>query len=41
MDKGRNPKVIRTWLSGKIGKRTPAKAIRGTVERKPEQHNKT
>lgn len=41
MDKDRHPKVIRTWLTTKIGKRAPAKAVRGTAERKPEPHNKT
>jgi hypothetical protein len=40
MDKGRHPKVVRTWLSGKIRK---AASIlkRAPVQHKPEPHNKT
>ena len=36
MDKGRHPKVVRTWLSGKT--RKPAAPKR---DPKPEPHNKT
>jgi len=37
MDKGRHPKVVRTWLAGKIRKPVAAKS----QPRKPEPHNKT
>lgn len=41
MDKGRHPKVIRTWMAGKSRKPLlPAKAAPAQPH-KPEQHNKT
>jgi hypothetical protein len=37
VDKGRHPKVVRTWLAGKIRKPAAPK----TATHKPEAHNKT
>lgn len=37
MDKGKHPKVVRTWLAGKI--RRPD--ARRTITPRPEPHNKT
>jgi len=40
MDKGRHPKVVRTWMADKIRKATSR--LRATiVPHKPEKHNKT
>ena len=41
MDKGRHPKVVRTWMTGKI--RTPPRIPKTTalVMHKPQAHNKT
>ncbi|MGC9946143.1 MAG: hypothetical protein ABSF64_07210 [Bryobacteraceae bacterium] len=41
MDKGRHPKVVRTWMAGKTRKPPlQAKAARVSPH-KPEAHNKT
>ena len=37
MDKGKHPKVVRTWLAGKI--RKPPEP--NPTQHKPEPHNKT
>ena len=41
MDKGRHPKVIRTWMADKIRKATSTEKRIETVPHKPEPHNKT
>jgi len=41
MDKGRHPKVIRTWLAGKIRKHASKARNRTTIPRKRQLHNKT
>jgi hypothetical protein len=38
MDKGRHPKVVRTWMTGKTRKPPP---IPKAAPHKPETHNKT
>ena len=40
MDKGRHPKVVRTWMADKIRKAT-WKLRPAAVPHKPEPHNKT
>jgi len=40
MDKGRHPKVVRTWTTDKIRKAT-AKLKSAAVSYKPKSHNKT
>jgi len=39
MDKGRHPKVVRTWTIGRI--RKPAAKNCAPAPHKPEPHNKT
>jgi hypothetical protein len=41
MDKGRQPKVIRTWMTDKIRKAMSAQRRAPAVPRKPEPHNNT
>ena len=41
MDKGRHPKVVRTWTAGKIRKPGPASPKTPVLPHKPEPHNKT
>jgi hypothetical protein len=41
MDKGRHPKVVRTWMTGKIRKSTSKTPRIPAVPHKPEPHNKT
>jgi len=41
MDKGRNPKVIRTWMTGKIRKAAGILNRKPALPHKPEPHNKT
>jgi hypothetical protein len=41
MDKGRHPKVVRTWMTDKIRKAMSAQRRVPTVPRKPEPHNNT
>jgi hypothetical protein len=40
MDKGRHPKVVRTWMADRIRKAT-ARLRPPVVPHKPEPHNKT
>jgi hypothetical protein len=40
MDKGRHPKVVRTWMAEKIRK-AASKLRPPVVPHKPESHNKT
>jgi hypothetical protein len=39
MDKGRHPKVVRTWITDKLRKAVPK--LKPAVAHKPEPHNKT
>jgi hypothetical protein len=41
MDKGRHPKVVRTWMTDKIRKATLKLRRAVTTPHKPEPHNKT
>jgi hypothetical protein len=41
MDKGRHPKVVRTWMTDKIRKAMSAQKRPLAVPRKPEPHNNT
>jgi len=41
MDKGRHPKVIRTWIMGKIRKPPLTPKAAPVAPHKPEPHNKT
>jgi hypothetical protein len=41
MDKGRHPKVVRTWMADKIRKLTATHKRVDAVPHKPEPHNKT
>jgi len=41
MDKGRHPKVVRTWMTGKIRKPPLRPKDAPVAPHKPEPHNKT
>jgi len=41
MDKGRHPKVVRTWMAGKIRKPPLNPKAVAAAPHKPERHNKT
>jgi hypothetical protein len=41
MDKGRHPKVVRTWMADKIRKAVSALSARPAFPHKPAPHNKT
>ena len=41
MDKGRHPKVVRTWVLGKSRKPVLPRQAAPALERKPQPHNKT
>ena len=41
MDKGRHPKVVRTWMTDKIRKATLALKRIPALPRKPQPHNNT
>ncbi len=41
MDKGRHPKVVRTWMADKIRKATAKVTQAQAVPHRPAPHNKT
>jgi len=41
MDKGRHPKVVRTWMTGKTRKPPLIPKVAPVAPHKPEPHNKT